>query len=108
MGHCFGRVRANLEGLLRRGELLLETEDDVEVVDALGAEVALEGGGGHDIVLVDAKGIHEYITHVGFDISTALGHYGLQTAPSEGAQPLCRSHLPFMSVMHGATTGRPR
>ena len=68
----------NLERLLRGGELLLESEHNVEVVDALGSEVALEGCGRNNIILIDAKGIHENVTHVGFDIGSALHHHDLQ------------------------------
>ena len=40
-------------------EALLQAEDDVEEVDALRVEIALQGRLGRDLVLLDAEGVDE-------------------------------------------------
>src|SRR5262249_45505034 len=57
----------DLEWLLRRRELLLEAEHDVEIVNRLRAEIAGEGGVERHFLGIDAQGVLEYFGHVGDD-----------------------------------------
>jgi hypothetical protein len=74
LGSVLGEELAllDLERLVGRRELLLEPEDDVEVVDRLGAEIAGKGGVGGDILGVDPKGFLKYFLHVGLDLIASL------------------------------------